>query len=858
MKLFSCTALRFFAVLSICIFSLQTNQLVAQQLERETDSVKVSTVKKIYFPKYEDDRVECGYYDTYCWWENDRFTIVDEETVAQYTLKTDSEICDFMARLKYAGTIAEDDMLEEFGISLNQLKLQSNDILQLYDGYYRDMLKWNRQQLEYLLDSLNNKELRLDYLKKYLSNTHRTRPMGNNFRIEIYRGGNTVSNLMSGKEFYAYFMGDQASGYCKGKPLLSIFLDDYIENNYQQLLTLGWWDHKKYVDKLEEEFEVVAKGQFWDDSEKGGRYTRNNKRQYIFSLKGKGLPSNVRINFIAQEQQGKLFSSKPMMAQYMDAAERALSYSAIRMMLENEGAELSVFFFNDLTINDYLVNGSKYCPKLKNISQNLFKKAITVELVSGNHNKTLMLLLPNDNIVLYNVRGTLPKELDIAGRRINTGPFNICGELFTQDGDIITSAGVKSIEIHWKATGNRFIENCQQGMYRGSWIDLVEEYGSKEPYMVGDSEKIEKIYRQVTKYKDFFGSQAQKERQMTSVIMDEMDVSYHNLLQYTKSILKWNAHLEKNDSIYLSRFKMNPQQKEYFISTFTRPQNFSRYMEYLLEDTSHYGVNQYKVVIHRRYGDKDTLLSGKDFFAHSINPYLKDVWKEVADYDTPRGEELYNKMLKLYMLEHGKKLHELGRYDIVAQLDELEKTFLVGASGQLMDFGKGGGVYVDNASPAYYAMLHKEWMPENLQVKYIFEKKQGEFKPFDNLRKDFDKTVKRVMRNEQLMQLLRQDLSWLDITYVNDSPLSNYLSTMIKGRMNEDNFKLPESALYVEHIQWKTNEEYKHPYYFVQGYLLLPNGKLIQCKHGRRIFFGAEYKVDDPETWVTNRPQNQL
>ena len=72
-------------------------------------------------------------------------------------------------------------------------------------------------------------------------------------------------------------------------------------------------------------------------------------------------------------------------------------------------------------------------------------------------------------------------------------------------------------------------------------------------------------------------------------------------------------------------------------------------------------------------------------------------------------------------------MHKLGVYDIRGQIKELEKDFEVVEAGQLMDFGSGGGVFVKNDVPAYYALLRTGDMPEYMDFKYIFKTRQNHF-----------------------------------------------------------------------------------------------------------------------------------
>lgn len=121
---------------------------------------------------------------------------------------------------------------------------------------------------------------------------------------------------------------------------------------------------------------------------------------------------------------------------------------------------------------------------------------------------------------------------------------------------------------------------------------------------------------------------------------------------------------------------MNREQEKFFRNSFSDPSNLKKYLLQILKGGPwdvYNAVNEFTAVVHWSGGEKDTLLSGRDFFTHNLYPYVQDVWKGAAETHMPQGTALYKRMLDLWLLEHNVQLHKLGREDIKGQIRELER-----------------------------------------------------------------------------------------------------------------------------------------------------------------------------------------
>ncbi len=826
------------------------------------DSAVLSYKHGAVIPEYSSNRDNIAYYDVWGWWASERIDFVSVEWRRITSFQNAGSINALQSKINKAKTITDTGLLRMFGVDTTQLQIHQRSILEMYNGFYRNTFKWNRLQLEHLADTLNSRSFRIRSLRNYLTNHYPSSTSANNYILQFYKDGKIIKELGTPTDLYACFLdnlypqgtGPEPSRYRKGKLLLEIFLNDYIENNWRKLYDLGWYDHKDIVEELSKEFDVAGKGQFWDHSKAGGKYTLNDVPQYIFSLKHNTFPSGVTVNFIAGERDGKLFLHSGIAGICNDIVQKAVSYPAISRLREDMDAKIQLYIFNDRPINDYLIEWAEPFWRKRGIAREEMDASIFVEIKKGRECIAAMCLLPGSRIFMYSIRDNKGLQgFEFPDDIWRTGPYNIYGELFTPEGKIIRAAGLDSISVTWKGGGDTHIYNLQKGTYRGFSDSLEECYESGSPYVIRDSAVIGQIYNILLNYR--LGAFYEKETDRK--IMKELGLEYSSIYEKSMDIWKMCANNSENDSLYFKRFKMNKRQKELYRWSFAYYGNLRRYLKYLLKGSVNYGVNHYGMVFHWANGKKDTLLSGRDFYPHYLTPYVKDVWKEAAGYDLPRGDALLKKLHELYMLEYGEQLHQLGKYDILPQLEELGSSFEVGEAGLLMDYGAGGGVYVQNDVPAYYAVLRTKEMHPQLSLKYIFEERDGKFPSFGNLVRDCGDIVERVQQNSFFNGLLKQDSTTLSIAYINDAPVSVY---MLKDfwsnhpgifRKNPSESSENRKAIFVECTQpevWGTE-----PCYKTMCYLLMPNGDVLACGHGNRFFFKTDYKVDKPETWRNNR-----
>ena len=408
-----------------------------------------------------------------------------------------------------------------------------------------------------------------------------------------------------------------------------------------------------------------------------------------------------------------------------------------------------------------------------------------------------------------------------------------------------------SLEIHWKAiTDSYHVHDIQKLSFRGIWDDILEGYGSKQPYVVNTPHKVKQVWETVST------------KVPAEVLMNDFGIDPKTVKENASDI--WNTCTNYFDwDTYYRRFSNNRWQQEYFAETFSTAENLGNTLMLILGN-DYIRRNEYKVIAHWAGGRKDTLLSGRDFWAHYLFPYVKDVWAEAEGFHTPQGDKLYRRMFELYMLEHNGKLHELGHHDIINDIKELENSFEVVEAGLLMDYGQGGGVYVKNDVPAYYAMLRRKGMPENMDFRFVFEKRDGKVPSFEDVKSNFDKLVERVAQTPFFNELLQEGgYERISISYVNGSTLSPWQIKEIKEttpkKIRNENPDLMEllisgNAIHVDAAKkWdNTDTGPKGPGYLVHRFLLFPGGEIIACHTGNRIIPATKFRLTDKSTWKAN------
>lgn len=817
----------------------QTSEQALMNLEMVPDSVRISFTKECPVPGWTPYRIR--FYSMEDWSKYEGEYMLFEQDCGSIVIRGDEEIYALLGKLKGRDTLRSREQLEYLEIGSVVDNLPDSSFCRLYDGQYKDKLKWNISQQNLLAQAMRDPQVRRNHVERQLS---RYRCV-----VELYLSGRELGKMeLGGKESFVRGIWHLVPSvqHLDWMDLMKLIVNDYVDSHPQDFHNLGWQDYPEHFDALSENFLVEERSLLLDNCNiaGGGRYTANRHREYAAVLKlmepfrrvDKVAYPNVRIVYCAAESDGVLPRIGNLHKKVRKVVEKVLDVPYFSERVEQKGQRMNVWFFNDRNVNDYLISLVAGRAAKSGIGEEELQRSILVEFPSRNK-PDMYLLLPDNRIML----------LIDKGFRYNYGALH----------KQMSAAVPDSIEIHWKTEGFVDIPNIQKGRFRSGWVDLFPYAHSEKPYVVFCPDKVSQVYAAIS-CKD-----------ITRIDLEEFGINPEKVRRDTDKIWKIASNYNKRDKYY-KRFSMNRMQRRFFRESFSDRSNLERYMLQVLKGGPWYeynAVNEFTAILHWGGGGKDTLLSGRDFFAHSLYPFVKDEWKGAAETHTPQGDALYFRLLDLWMLEHNEEMHKLGVYDIRGQIKELEKDFEVVEAGQLMDFGSGGGVFVKNDVPAYYALLRTEDMPEYMDFKYIFEKRSGKFPEFDNLRRDFPDMVEKLKGIPFFQKLLGEGYLKIIVSYVNDSMMSEY---QIKRNVDYNNGKIFEDnpdfrcslerggCIYVEAVKpWLPynslgSGDERVARYLANSFVISPDGKILVSAFGNRFFFPIEYNLTDPSSWVVN------
>ena len=92
-----------------------------------------------------------------------------EEEYESIVIEEAGQISAMMRNLKGKDTFNINVLLEKFGIGGEIDSLPYSSFYTLYEGRYKDKLKWNSQQQDFLAQAMRNPQIRGNCLEKYLS-----------------------------------------------------------------------------------------------------------------------------------------------------------------------------------------------------------------------------------------------------------------------------------------------------------------------------------------------------------------------------------------------------------------------------------------------------------------------------------------------------------------------------------------------------------------------------------------------------------------------------------------------------------------------------------------------------------------
>ncbi|RNC85247.1 MAG: hypothetical protein ED557_00270 [Balneola sp.] len=376
-------------------------------------------------------------------------------------------------------TINEDYILVEFGLDTSYIKNNPEELLQLYDGYYRDRIDWNFKQKQHIRKKLSNLDNYRKQLQDYLSkgccytmhNQYRYQ-----FTVKFYKEGSVYASFVSQKRAWGYLFpytnqnGETIYNYKVDQELHNLFdsrikvekpltekkliryiVNKILDNNIRELYAMSGETFREEINILRTEFDVLST----NENLGGGRYISGFERTLRIELKNDHFFPNVYIQFIATISEGSLYTGDSLKKNYTDILNRIQSNNFISKYLKDDtNSRLDIYYYDNRTVNEYNIyrvnkDSSEWIKhdirlewfdrygdqKARRTSEmvhtgcnyrfnrSFIEEAIFFEIKSNRNSASLWFLLPDDTLLLYHVDSydkTNATVLDISLRSLNS------------------------------------------------------------------------------------------------------------------------------------------------------------------------------------------------------------------------------------------------------------------------------------------------------------------------------------------------------------------------------------------------------------------------------------------------------
>ena len=326
-----------------------------------------------------------------------------EEEYESIVIEEAGQISAMMRNLQGKDTFNINVLLEKFGIGGEIDNLPYSSFYTLYEGRYKDKLKWNSQQQDFLAQAMRNPQIRGNCLEKYLSRYTCV--------VELFLRGKRLDKIeLYGKGFIKSGILQEAPAgmLLNGMDLMRLIVNEFVDSNPDDFHNLGWYDYPQHFNNLLEYFEIEEKFLLHDhgNTAKGGKYSDNLNREYVASLKlrkpfgkvDKVAYPNVRILYSVTELDNGLPVVANLHKKAFKVVNKVLNVPFFSNRVEQKGQRLNVWFFNDSNINDYLVSLVADRVEELGIGEKELQRSILLEFPS--RSPDMYLLLPDNRIIM--------------------------------------------------------------------------------------------------------------------------------------------------------------------------------------------------------------------------------------------------------------------------------------------------------------------------------------------------------------------------------------------------------------------------------------------------------------------------
>lgn len=271
------------------------------------------------------------------------------------------------------------DLFKETKIDTSAILNNPKSLIKFYNDKH---IGWNKQQVDFISEKLNNIETYKSYFTDYIKlgccvNLHQR--YRDEYSIKIYLNGELKDIFTSRKSIIGskkmpwtnnqnqfnynsnidkliFEIIDDEYQYQKllnGYNLTELLVTRIIDYNKQTLYELSAYDYIEKLKELKPEFEILKLGEVYGR----GRYIWNSPKTYYARLSNSTMLPNVNIMFLASKQGKSIYSANKIKEDYKDIVKRVQKINfLIDHTKQNPSVKLDIYYFDNKPINDYNID----------------------------------------------------------------------------------------------------------------------------------------------------------------------------------------------------------------------------------------------------------------------------------------------------------------------------------------------------------------------------------------------------------------------------------------------------------------------------------------------------------------------
>lgn len=287
---------------------------------------------------------------------------------------------------KKAQLIKELKTLKSFNSLFNEIDINTliirNNPQSLIKRYNEHNLSWNKQQLNYITEKLEDLEYYKTHFAQFLNSDccyHINQWHRDEYIIKLYENDELINvytsrkSIPNSRKIPWKNQGNEENYNIKIDEILfdiikktksyqklpdKSYLADYLakrlfRSHIDTLYKLSAYDYLEELNELKSDFEILDIGEFFGR----GRYIDYPQRTFYARLSNSKMPPNVNIIFSTTEEGKTIYSRNHIKNDYESILNRVQNIEFIANYLkQNPSTQLDIYYFNDKPINDYNID----------------------------------------------------------------------------------------------------------------------------------------------------------------------------------------------------------------------------------------------------------------------------------------------------------------------------------------------------------------------------------------------------------------------------------------------------------------------------------------------------------------------